>query len=74
MLLSNSKRLYSESAIIEIKQDELLGEYITINIHSPHNRDSIVIKIIDEDQFTIGELVITESMKVFYNHKKRCIK
>ena len=73
MLLDNSKSLYSESVIIEIKQDELLGEYITINIHNPHNRDSIIIKIIDENQFTIGELVITEGMKVFYNHKKRGI-
>lgn len=67
---NKAKGLSSKILMIEVKKDELLGDYIVIN-KNDHDRDSILIKIIDEDSYTLGELVITDRMKVFYNHKKR---
>lgn len=68
--VNKDKSLSSKVLMIEVKKDELLGDYIVIN-KNDHDRDSILIKIIDDDSYTLGELVITDRMKVFYNHKKR---
>lgn len=60
--------------MIEIKNDELLGEYINIKKNGLDNRDSILIRVVSEDGYVLGELVITDKMRVFYNHKKRVVK
>jgi len=57
--------------MIKIKNDELIGSYITINKDSDNDRHTVMIKILGEDSYVLGELVITDKMKVFYNHKKR---
>ena len=63
--------LTNKILMIEVKKDELLGDYIAIRKDAEQIRESIMIKIIDDDSYTLGELVITEKMRVFYNHKKR---
>jgi len=68
---NRKKSLDTKIMMIEVKKDDLLGDYIVINKNDQHDRDSVMIKIIDDDTYTLGELVITDRMKVFYNHKKR---
>lgn len=68
---NNSNSLTNKISMIEVKKDELLGDYIMIKKDSEQVRESIMIKIIDDESYTLGELVITEKMRVFYNHKKR---
>lgn len=72
--LKNNKNLNAEVMKIEVKNDELLGEYIVIGKNPGNDRDSILVKITNGDEYILGELVITERMKVFYNHKKRVLK
>jgi len=57
--------------MIKIKNDELIGAYITIDKNPDDDRHCIVIKIVGKDSYALGELVITDKMRVFYNHKKR---
>ena len=71
MLKQGQDDLSNDIMMIKVNKDELIGDYITIKRHDHHNRDSIIIKIVEGEQYTLGELVITEKMRVFYNHKKR---
>jgi len=57
--------------MIDIDNDELIGKYITIKRNGNAERETILVKVMDGDSYTLGELVITDNMKVFYNHKKR---
>lgn len=70
----NTNELNAQVMKIEVKNDELLGDYIVIGKKPGNDRDSILIKITSEDEDIIGELVITDRLKVFYNHKKRVAK
>ena len=65
--------LHAEAVRIEVHHDELFGKCITIFRASGTERDSIVIKVVDGSNYTLGELVITDKMKVFYNHRRRFI-
>jgi hypothetical protein len=67
----SEKELGARVLKIEVKADELIGDYILIGKDEANDRDSILIKITGEEEYILGELVITDKMKVFYNHKKR---
>lgn len=63
--------LSNQMIMIDIDNDELIGKYITIKRNGNAERETILVKVMDGDSYTLGELVITDNMKVFYNHKKR---
>ena len=64
-------KLEAKVVKVEVKSDELIGDYIVIGKQPGNDRDSILVKVTNGDEYILGELVITDRMKVFYNHKKR---
>jgi len=71
MMDKNKGKLINKIVKIQVDSDELMGDYITIKKNGNPDRDSIMIKVVGDEGYTLGELVITDKMKVFYNHKKR---
>ena len=67
----NPEKVTSEIIKIEVKKDDLLGDYIHIDKNVFSEREGVMIKIKDKENYVIGELIITDRMRVFYNHKKR---
>ena len=70
----NTNKISARVMKIEVKSDELIGDYIVIGKQPGNDRDSILVKVTNGDEYILGELVITDRMKVFYNHRKRVTK
>ena len=69
--MNSRNSLSNEDMVIRIDDNEIVGKTIVIAKNIGSERDSIIIRVSDGEQYSMGELVITDKMHVFYNHKKR---